>query len=463
MAIKAERKHHEPALVAILIATTVSIILSSCDIPRSPPPTTRHEEPAISQATPPSGKTVYDFINEGDTTAFLLWLSETPDLNTTAGKEGATPLIAAVLAQRADYISDLLSHGADKDISDESGQTALHHAARAADTGIMSALITAGANPLVTDKQGLTPLDAAVASGNQEAVRLITDAQEAYRTSHASSESPTDATGDAAITPAVLLSTDFRIWTSTSGDRIDAAFIQNVFDTVILQNREGTMVRIGLNRLIPDDQILVRKLSGIDPVALARVRGTSSAPAKSARKSGDSIALRIGNSSGWTVLEDCRLLQNSANDGDSFHVRHDGKEYIFRLYFVDAAETEAEFPERVKDQSAYFKLDKNDTLKLGHEAAKFTRSILAAAPFTAVTKWEDARGNSELPRHYAMIVTPMGDLDELLTREGLVRQYGMTIDNNLGSKKESDLRRLEQEAKQHRAGAWGRMEEHAGP
>ena len=42
----------------------------------------------------------------------------------------------------------------------------------------------------------------------------------------------------------------------------------------------------------------------------------------------------------WIVLENCRLITNPANDGDSFHVSAGEKEYLFRLYFVDAPETE---------------------------------------------------------------------------------------------------------------------------
>jgi len=40
----------------------------------------------------------------------------------------------------------------------------------------------------------------------------------------------------------------------------------------------------------------------------------------------------------WETLVDCKLKNNSFNDGDSFHVSHKGKEYIFRLYFVDTPE-----------------------------------------------------------------------------------------------------------------------------
>ena len=41
----------------------------------------------------------------------------------------------------------------------------------------------------------------------------------------------------------------------------------------------------------------------------------------------------------WIVLNNCRLIVNPANDGDSFHVEHQGREHIFRLYFVDTPET----------------------------------------------------------------------------------------------------------------------------
>lgn len=40
----------------------------------------------------------------------------------------------------------------------------------------------------------------------------------------------------------------------------------------------------------------------------------------------------------WITLENCRLVPNAANDGDSFHVSVNGKEYIFRLYLVEPAE-----------------------------------------------------------------------------------------------------------------------------
>jgi hypothetical protein len=42
----------------------------------------------------------------------------------------------------------------------------------------------------------------------------------------------------------------------------------------------------------------------------------------------------------WMTLKDCRYIKNPSDDGDSFHVRMGRKETIFRLYFVDAPETD---------------------------------------------------------------------------------------------------------------------------
>ena len=43
----------------------------------------------------------------------------------------------------------------------------------------------------------------------------------------------------------------------------------------------------------------------------------------------------------WVTLSDCHYVPNNSNDGDSFHVKAGEKEYIFRLYFVDAPEIES--------------------------------------------------------------------------------------------------------------------------
>src|ERR1041385_5158671 len=58
----------------------------------------------------------------------------------------------------------------------------------------------------------------------------------------------------------------------------------------------------------------------------------------------------------WTIFEECRLIDHPSNDGDSFHVSHGNKEYLFRLYLVDAPETNGRNPERLIEQAKYFEI-----------------------------------------------------------------------------------------------------------
>ena len=77
------------------------------------------------------------------------------------------------------------------------------------------------------------------------------------------------------------------------------------------------------------------------------------------------------------TLNNCQYLPNRANDGDSFHVRANGKEYIFRLYYVDTPETDKSIPKRVAEQAAYFRVNRSQTIRVGLEAERFTRRKLS--------------------------------------------------------------------------------------
>ncbi len=79
----------------------------------------------------------------------------------------------------------------------------------------------------------------------------------------------------------------------------------------------------------------------------------------------------------WVTYKDCRYLPNAANDGDSFHVRTAGREYIFRLYFVDAPETDRSVPARLAQQAKYFHASIREALQIGLEAEGFTRKTLS--------------------------------------------------------------------------------------
>jgi len=159
----------------------------------------------------------------------------------------------------------------------------------------------------------------------------------------------------------------------------------------------------------------------------------------------------------WITLTDCRYLPNPANDGDSFHVRAGGREYIFRLYFVDSPETDASLPERVGEQAKYFGVTTPQTLQVGLEAERFTRQQLAR-PFTVRTCKQDARGRSRLKRYFGFIQTDNADLGEQLVANGLARVYGAASEApgmNTPEIEWAKLEQLEHKAKQERIGGWG--------
>src|SRR5437016_14249144 len=99
----------------------------------------------------------------------------------------------------------------------------------------------------------------------------------------------------------------------------------------------------------------------------------------------------------WIVLENCRLISNRANDGDSFHASAGAREYIFRLFMVDAPETDAMTPGRLVEQAKYFTINVPQAIEVGEAAKEFTRARLSE-PFTVFTRMSDAMGRSKLER-----------------------------------------------------------------
>ena len=164
-----------------------------------------------------------------------------------------------------------------------------------------------------------------------------------------------------------------------------------------------------------------------------------------------------GESKDWIVLGNCRLIPNPANDGDSFHVSVGEKEYIFRLYMVDAPETDEMVPRRLVDQAKYFGITVPQAIEVGRAAKEFTRERLSE-PFTVFTHMSDAMGQSRIERFYAYVQTTEGDLGEQLVRNGLARIYGFkaTPPGLTSSRMELiKLHQVENEARQQKIGAWG--------
>ena len=159
----------------------------------------------------------------------------------------------------------------------------------------------------------------------------------------------------------------------------------------------------------------------------------------------------------WVTLQGGHLLVKRANDGDSFHVSIEGKEYIFRLYFIDTPETSAEFRDRVEEQAEYFGITPEQAVAVGEVAKNFTREKLSA-PFAVRTCWENAMGRSRLQRFYALVQTSTGDLGEELIENGLARLEGLQADPEglTAARREwQKLNQLQQKAKRELVGGWG--------
>lgn len=158
----------------------------------------------------------------------------------------------------------------------------------------------------------------------------------------------------------------------------------------------------------------------------------------------------------WATLTNCTLVENRYNDGDSFHVEHEGREYIFRLYFLDTPEDDLAFPQRVDEQGRYFGIDRDQTTYTGVAAQQLMKHLLAE-PFTVVTRWHSAQGRSKIPRFYAFVRPEGNDLGEELIKNGLARVYGVRATTPEGEKAtdyRARLLKMEDDARLTKQGAW---------
>jgi len=159
----------------------------------------------------------------------------------------------------------------------------------------------------------------------------------------------------------------------------------------------------------------------------------------------------------WVVLNNCRLIANPANDGDSFHVSAGEREYVFRLYLVDAPETDEMTPVRLPEQAKYFGITVPQAIEVGQAAKEFTRQKLSE-PFTVTTRMANAMGRSSGERFYAFVQTKDGDLGEQLVANGLARIHGTSATPPGASSSTAErekLAQLEDEAKRRKIGGWG--------
>jgi DNA uptake protein ComE-like DNA-binding protein len=177
------------------------------------------------------------------------------------------------------------------------------------------------------------------------------------------------------------------------------------------------------------------------------------------------VALDLGDAKGkekdWITLDNCQLIPNKANDGDSFHVRANDNEYLVRLYFVDAPETASVGPERLIEQAEYFGVSVPEVIEIGLNAKKFVDAKLSE-PFKVVTRLAGGLGRSKVQRIYGFVRTKEGDLSEQLVANGLARIHGTSAQPPGGSTSAAErqkLEQLEEQARQRKIGGWGMKEQ----
>lgn len=161
----------------------------------------------------------------------------------------------------------------------------------------------------------------------------------------------------------------------------------------------------------------------------------------------------------WTELDQVSYRENDANDGDSFHAKRNSSTYIFRLYYVDAPESDLRFPDRVQKQADYFGVTPEQAVEGAKKAAAFIEKLLSPKPFTVFTRYDTARGASSKKRYYAMVQVGERWLSELLVENGYARVFGVGSDVPDGTEEKkywSKLQKLEAEAKAAHRGLWGK-------
>jgi endonuclease YncB( thermonuclease family) len=165
----------------------------------------------------------------------------------------------------------------------------------------------------------------------------------------------------------------------------------------------------------------------------------------------------------YELFSGCRLEEHRQNDGDSFRVRlPDGRVEQFRLYYVDAPESEFRSysggrnnRERIHEQAEDFGVSDKQAVAIGKKAKSLVHDLLSRGTFTLHTRWDDPFGD----RRYHAFITPAGGpmLEETLVKEGLARIHTKPADLPDGTPVKARLKKLrdlETEAKRSKRGAW---------
>lgn len=170
----------------------------------------------------------------------------------------------------------------------------------------------------------------------------------------------------------------------------------------------------------------------------------------------------------YEIFENCTLVKNRRNDGDSFLVKlPDGREKTFRLSYVDCPESAFKSyrngennHRRIEEQADYFGISSDDAVDIGKKAKLWVNAELGRAPFTVYTTWNSPFKDQ---RYHAFIkVTQKGKsrfIHERLIEKGYARIYTRGADLPDGTSvrnQRSELFKLQRSAKKNGAGGWSK-------
>ena len=124
------------------LALAATILLAACA--HNAPPVRLH------------AATIHDIVRTGKTGSLKYLLKSGADRDAPDPASGRTPLMTALLAEQPEAFHLLLLAGADPDLVDGVGNTALHIAALINEPWHTLDLLKAGASPLVRNAQGQT-------------------------------------------------------------------------------------------------------------------------------------------------------------------------------------------------------------------------------------------------------------------------------------------------------------------
>jgi len=190
-------------------------------------------------------------------------------------------------------------------------------------------------------------------------------------------------------------------------------------------------------------------------------------PKSSPVSKGSAAVEKAEMAANYEVHRNCHLVEARNNDGDSFLVKlPDGQAHQFRLYFVDAPESEFKRyrggdtnHQRIRDQAADLGgITPEQAVEIGKQAKAFTLDLLGGRSFSIYTAWDSPFDDN---RYHAFIELPgQGEhrwLHERLVARGLARIHTKPADLPDGTpakRQRERLREIERSAKKSGAGAW---------